>query len=284
MMRIPSDARTQGPRPEDGPNHPGARGGLGWRARAVICGLAAVTAVALVLPVGAQSKPVLGILEVLVLARSAVSTAPRQWMDFRAGTAFFIRPDGAALTASHVVYPVRQDPQTYELVAIWNGEFYGASVICASWLPPTAMNHADMMTPPQRDLAEIHLAPAHFTFNEIRREGVRYAVAHRGPLPTFPSLEAGPDPRVGDPVRVVSYVDFGTTVPHVQQNAGTVSGFDTARDGTRLVAMRLSAAPQPGASGSPVVNAHNQAIGVFAWGFRDAGLAMTRRALDPVCR
>ncbi len=257
-----------------------------WAARALACGLASVmAAAALAVPVVAQSRPLQGIFEVMVLARSGPTTAKRGlWVDFREGTAFFIGTDGTALTNSHVVFPALEYPQTYELLAVWNGQFYGATVLCASQLPPAVLGHAELSIEPQRDLAEIHLIPPHFGFDVLKRSGVPYAAAHRGPLPAFPSLAAGPDPRVGDSVRVVSYGDFGTLFPHTQQNDGRISGFDRARDGTRLVAMRLGEDPEPGASGSPVINAHNQVVGVFAWGFRNNGLAMTRQALDPVCR
>jgi len=289
-MSIPPHACTPGPYRESVPDRGTAPSGSrrpagAWRARALAGGLVALIAVALILPVGAETRPLRGIFEVMVLARpGALAQGPRRWVDFREGTGFFIGTNGIALTNSHVVFPAREYPKTYELLAVWNGEFYGATVLCASQLPPAVLGNADMAVEPQRDLAEIHLIPPHFQFNVLKRSGVLYAVAHPGPLPTFPSLAAGPDPRVGDSVRVVSYGDFGTLFPHEQQNDGRVSGFDKARDGTRLVAMRLGTDPEPGASGSPVINVHNQVVGVFAWGFRNSGLAMTRRALDPICR
>src|SRR5271166_2877348 len=89
IMWIRSEARTAGPRPEDIPVHLRVRSGSvhrgrGWRARALACGLVAVVAAVLVVPVGAQSRQLRGIFEVMVLARSGPAAAARhEWVDFR---------------------------------------------------------------------------------------------------------------------------------------------------------------------------------------------------------
>src|SRR2546422_4162285 len=55
-----------------------------------------------------QDPPSKGILHLVV-----IKIEMRGYRTVAAGTAFFISPEGAALTNSHVVEPVRRDPAEY---------------------------------------------------------------------------------------------------------------------------------------------------------------------------
>lgn len=186
------------------------------------------------------------------------------------GTGFFINSDGTALTVSHVVYQPQHAPERYQLMAIIGREFYSAAIVCASTLrydptKPTPMGGV----PVGRDVAMIKVTPPAFAFSQWGTklktgEFLPIASAHRGALPPFPSLEVGAGPGSGR-VRVIGY---GHISPIAQKwmAEGRVVQTNRAIDGTEIFDVEFSTGrPQPGNSGSPVLDEQNRVIGLWPW-------------------
>jgi S1-C subfamily serine protease len=208
----------------------------------------------------------------------------RRFHSVSTGTGFFISSDGTALTNSHVVYQARGKARLYSLLAIIGGEFYGANLVCAAELPvdPTR----DERAVPSRDVAEIRLTPSRFPFDELTYHGIAYARSHRGPLPAFPFLRLGTDPAVGDAVRVLGFGRMDSPVPYEWSARGTVAALETARDGSPIFEMQFDRATLPGHSGSPVLNARDEVVGLDTWYRRTDtswGGAIAASALEPAC-
>ena len=188
------------------------------------------------------------------------------------GTGFFVSADGTALTNSHMVYKVVHDPEHFRLMAIVGKEFYDATVVCASRLPydptKTDSNHVGIAL--SKDVAQIRLSPASFPFRQvIRRIGGEVLVraeAHRDPLPEFPFLVIGGNPQ--GHVRIMGYGHLGP-IPQQWESSGQVVRTYRAQDGTEIFDIdsgsSASGRPQPGNSGSPVLNDQNQVVGIWTW-------------------
>jgi V8-like Glu-specific endopeptidase len=197
------------------------------------------------------------------------------------GTAFFISSDGTALTNSHVVYPVRTQPMTYQLIALVNKQFYGANLICSTELPEDPMKAHPEGVLTSRDVAEIRLTAPQFPFSEFGANNTYYAVAHVGALPEFPALELGANPRV------LGYGRVDSSVPYAWSAQGTVSKTLSAADGTPLLAIRFGRGVEPGDSGAPVLNSLDQAVGILSWmdpADHTLGYGISRVALNPACQ
>lgn len=261
-----------------------------WGGNAVIAQIVRqlfVTAAAIAIlgtgPAGAQNPPQRSVflIEVWEQVQGGRNTI---WRAISHGTAFFISADGTALTASHVVYRASKD-RRYPLLAIVGREFYGASLVCASELPydPTDQRPHRLV----RDVAELHVTRPEVPFDSITFNGVTYATAHHGPFPAFPALSFGPDPQVGDRVRALGFGAVAQPLPYEWSAAGEVSQVGQLADGTPGFRMRFSAKPAvPGHSGSPVLNATEQVVGLLNW--RDdkdvqLGTAISGSALQPAC-
>jgi hypothetical protein len=187
------------------------------------------------------------------------------------GTAFFIAPDGAALTDSHVVYRAKTDPAHYQLIALYRGEYYSAAVVCASRLAaPPSPDGTLSAAALGRDVAEIKLAPSRVAGTKvIQFRGGPQFTAHLSRLPVFPVLRLGPDPRRGMHVRVTGYgvVEERLRVTPWEQwtTSGVVSGIARADDGTPLFRITSTDAPRPGNSGSPVLDGTGEVVGIIVW-------------------
>ncbi|HEV2440400.1 MAG TPA: serine protease [bacterium] len=186
------------------------------------------------------------------------------------GTAFFTGSDGTALTVSHVVYRASHDPEHYDLLAIVNKEFYSVRIVCASKLPydPTKENLATGV-PLGRDVAQVKLAPSQFPFrNWALRfktgETLTLATAHRDPLPRFPYLTLGTGPSQGEHIRVVGFGHI-SPMPRVFVATGRIDRMTRARDGTEIFSAEFTSRPQPGNSGSPILNDRGQVVGIWPW-------------------
>lgn len=208
-----------------------------------------------------------------------------------AGTAFFIDPDGTALTNSHVVYHARRDSANYQLMAIVGREFYSIEIVCASDLPydPTDAN-ADVAL--GRDVAEVKLRPSRFLFTQWGSldRGTVYT-AHLGKLPAFQPLRLGRDPAPGEPVRIVGYgyiaERLNSTFGEPWTATGMVGAVGTAPDGTAVFRVSSTNRPRSGNSGSPVLDREDRVVGMWTWN-EVAGLAfgaaIGSSALTPPCR
>lgn len=206
-----------------------------------------------------------------------------------AGTAFFIDPDGTALTNSHVVYLARNDPSAFQLLAVIGSEFYGATIVCANALP-----YAPTDTHPVvfgRDVAEVKVTRSGFLFTRLKwaNTDIEYS-AHLTELPSFAALALGHDPVIGDKVRVVGFgriTERLIDTPGERWTAtGSVSAIRTTPDGTRIFRVVSTNRPRLGNSGSPALDSHGSVVGMWTWNEASNlafGAAIASSALTPAC-
>lgn len=191
------------------------------------------------------------------------------------GTAFFIRPDGTALTNSHVVYKAQHEPERYQLLAIVGEEFYSVVVRCSSPLrePPAPGRAVNL----ERDVAEIGVVPSRFPFTRLGVPGSDAAyVAHLTGLPAFPVIELGREPAPGETVRIIGFGQVPATFSKgpVERwvTTGVVSEVGRAPDGTPVFRVASAERPRPGNSGSPVLDDEGHVVGMWTWN-QEASLA-----------
>lgn len=236
--------------------------------------------------VRAQASPSKSVLSVVVMERTNEGPYRSQYRSIYSGTAFFIAPDGTALTNSHVIYPLWATRGQYKLLAIVGKEFFGATLVCMSSLPedPQA-KHPEGVTL-SRDVAEIRLTLPSFPFEELGYGGVTYARAHQGPLPSFPVLTLGTDPNVGDAVRVLGFGRNASPLPYEWSAEGTVITQRRTADGTPVFGISFTREAEPGHSGSPVLDTKDRVVGIYTWhnmSDQTRGTAISRSALEPAC-
>ena len=250
----------------------------GWRS---LCALVCLTLLVVAAPgprVAAQPSPNASVFQVLVWREAG------RHLETVTGTGFFIAADGTALTASHVVYLVRTN-RTYHIAAIIGKEVYSATLLCASDLPydPTKDEQHEF----SRDVAEIRVTvTGAVSVGDLTYRGVPFVTAHHGPLPQFPFLKLAA-PQEGDEVRVFGFGRLSTApMPYPWSAGGTVERTFTFHDGTPGVQVRYATPTEPGHSGSPVLNARGEVIGMHDWYSRTdphLGVAVSSAALDPAC-
>jgi len=203
------------------------------------------------------------------------------------GTAFFIDPNGLALTNSHVVHRALHDPEHYVLLAVVGKEFFGVKVLCASALEVDPMEASK--GPVSRDIAEIQLVvpDAPYALWGILGGGgtTIIARAHQGPLPTFPVLTFAADPQERGQIRVIG---FGRAAKAEEKTVatGTITLTAVAKDGTPVFEIQSSDRPERGSSGSPVLNDQDRVVGMYTWNDTSnaaAGIAISSAALTRAC-
>jgi S1-C subfamily serine protease len=232
--------------------------------------------------VEAQQPPGKSVVQILVM-KPQVESRQLGYQEVARGTAFLIRPEGRAITNSHVVDLVRMHPAAYRLLAIFGNEFYSARVICASALPETV----DGSTMLGRDIAEIQLTLPNFGSDELTFSEIGRARQHHGALPSFPALRISKVLAPGDSVRVLGFgQQKNMTLPYEWSASGTVDEFAHAHDGTPVFSIRFDREAELGHSGSPVLNAKGEVVGLFTWVSGEdptVGIAIGGAALDPAC-
>ncbi len=206
------------------------------------------------------------------------------------GTAFFVQPDGMALTNSHVVYQAWRDPARYQLMALIGKEFYSVQILCADTLPydPTDAKAEVVIG---RDVAVLKIGMSRFQFTRwgSMRDGGPQFIAHVRALPRFPWLVVGPDPAPGEPIRVVGYgyVPLSGVFGERWTAFGTVSEVGTAADGTPVFRVAAPNRPRPGNSGSPVLDGRDHVVGMWTWNEVESlafGAAISGSVLTQGCR
>jgi trypsin-like peptidase len=250
-------------------------------ARCAAClALACLLAVSSSLPkVVAQSSPNAAVFQVLVWRITG------RHLESLTGTGFFITADGTALTASHVVYDVKTN-RTFHVSAIVGDQIYDAALVCASPLDADYLtgDKAEMV----RDVAEIRIVPSGAdSVGDLTYNGKPYVHQHHGPIPRFPFLQLAP-PQEGDEARTFGFGHRSSSpIPYPWSATGTVEHLIALDDGTPGFDVRYSTPTEPGHSGSPVLNALGEVIGVHNWHSRKdphLGTAVSSEALDPACR
>jgi hypothetical protein len=232
---------------------------------------------------GAQAPdPSSSVFQLLTLARDGA-----QHHSVYAGTAFFTRPDGTALTNAHVVRLARAEPHRYYLLAFVERYFFGAVVTCATPLPgATGAGGVEAA----RDLAVVRVILPSVPFRTLTAPGangerVPFAAAWNSPMPEFPTLAMGPAPRAGDAIRIIGY-GGSRTVPQRRVAIGAVRDLWTARDGTPVFSMSFVDPVLEGDSGAPILSVAGHVQGMFGWRMvdqRNVGVGITSSALQTPC-
>jgi V8-like Glu-specific endopeptidase len=207
------------------------------------------------------------------------------------GTAFFTAADGTALTVSHVVYRAVQDPERYALLAVVDKEFYSARIVCASRLGYDPTKTGIIGVRLGRDVAEIKIVPSEFAFSDWffplkTGEKLTLATAHRDAVPAFRYLTLAAGPVQGDHIRVIGYGHI-SPLPRMFVADGHIAQLDRAWDGTDIFSALFTSRPQPGNSGSPILNDHNEVVGIVPWtslSQSNEAMGISSSALQRPCR
>ncbi len=254
---------------------------------AALCGAAALALAAVPAAVGQSVGDPASAVFLLITAHHMPDGT---WSGAGYGTAFFVEPDGHALTNSHVVYRAQHDPEQYRLLAIVGREFYGATIVCASRLQydPTKPNPTGIAF--SRDIAEIQLTEPALPFKRwVLHTDPPYelAHAHEGALPTVPTLALGRGAGQNEAVTVIGFGHI-SPIPEVWTASGMVTKDDIRiADGTRAFELTFTAPAQPGNSGSPVLNDRHEVVGVYTWyGKTQSNIGWAQRidSVTPACR
>ncbi len=259
-----------------------------WRALAVLLGALLVVSQPLPRASAQEDTASSAVFMVVVIEHAAGDT----WKLVSYGTGFFITPEGRALTNSHVVYRAQRDPERESLLAVVGREFFGVRILCASRLPYDPSHRSFRGVPFGRDIAELQVVPSELPLAHWDQTvgGQRLTIArkHEGAMPRFPTLPlaSGHSPGRGDHVRVIGYGHI-SPIPYQWEGSGVVDTEFRASDNTPLFSIQFTSPAQPGNSGSPVLNARGEVVGLYTWHSltrSDLGVAQELSAVPSSCR
>jgi hypothetical protein len=179
------------------------------------------------------------------------------------GSAWFVRPQGRALTDAHVVGKVIEHPHRYGAIALIGNQFYGLRVLCST---PYGHEGSDGSVVMRHDVAEVQVADASgvpfATWENAATDTL--ASGFVGRLPTFDTLTPG-TPHSGDSVTVAG---FGVLSPFIASYTATGHAAASYRlvDDTPVFDVEFDGLyASPGDSGAPVLNGQGQVVGMLTW-------------------
>ena len=179
------------------------------------------------------------------------------------GSAWFVRPQGRALTDAHVVGQVIEHPYRYGAIALIGNQFYGLRVLCSTSYGHEESEGGVVM---QHDVAEIQVVDASgvpfATWKNAATDTL--ARAFVGRLPAFDTLAPGTS-HAGDPITVAG---FGTLSPFIASYAATGHAAASYRlaDDTPVFDVEFDTLyANPGDSGAPVLNEQGEVVGMLTW-------------------
>jgi V8-like Glu-specific endopeptidase len=219
-------------------------------------------AVALAVGVSCVTLPVAGEDISPVFQVVTYSLSEKDWVE--RGTGFFVDRDGTGLTNGHLVFTASTQPDKYGLLAIVGREMFGLSVICATKSDPNGPVTQEELV--YGDLARIKVGPFdkpfhRWGFTAPGGEFVEQAHAHEGPMPAFPALAlANSPPSEGESVTIKG---FGHISPIPYEWTATGRVVEVVEMQYHLFSIQSPSPPQPGNSGSPVLNGRGQVVGMF---------------------
>ncbi|HLC04860.1 MAG TPA: hypothetical protein VJK02_17635 [Anaerolineales bacterium] len=86
-----------------------------------------------------------------------------RWLNFLWASGFFIDAAGTALTTSRFVRLARDQPNTYQMLVIKDGTFYGATLVCATAVTPRPGPLADDEL--EKDVAAVKIVASDLPFD-----------------------------------------------------------------------------------------------------------------------
>ncbi len=214
------------------------------------------------------------------------------WRNFLEVSAFFLDEQGTVLTAGLVARPIREHPDTYQIIALKEGSLFGATLVCAPAVPrkPRPLSDDEL----EKETAVVKLKELDLPFDTWRNtpangQSVIIGQKHRGRLPAFQSLAIGDDPREGDRVRIAAYGRLLQLkpIPEPWSADGLVTRVFKSATGLPIFAADIGSAWTNWINGSVIVQADGRVAGLSLWdrsGPPAEVLAVSASALREPCR
>lgn len=179
------------------------------------------------------------------------------------GNGFLVAPDGSALAPGYATVE-----RGGSLGAIVNGELFGLAVVCTTKVDP------HLILSPEESVAHVNIVPLAAPIRTAvfyGLEGLEVARGHQGPMPTFPRLMlADSSPAEGDlvTIRAAQFTGIvgGEHIGPVPNEEMTMERVEKVLEPYHIFGMQSTSAQQAHYSGSPVLNARGQVVGMSILG------------------